>query len=145
MSNIVLIILMAIGGIAVAMQPSINARLAEKVGFLEAATVSFAVGTLVLLLVSLTSGQGSFRRVPDADWWQLSGGLFGAFFVTMTIVGVPRIGTTAVLALTIVSQLTAGLVMDHYGLFGMRGIPIDYKRLLGVVLLLAGVFLICRR
>ncbi|RLB72961.1 MAG: EamA-like transporter family protein [Deltaproteobacteria bacterium] len=145
MSNIVLIILMAIGGVAVAMQPSINARLAEKTGFLEAATVSFAVGTLVLLLVSLTSGQGSFRRVPDADWWQLSGGLFGAFFVTMTIVGVPRIGTTAVLALTIVSQLTAGLVMDHYGLFGMRGIPIDYKRLLGVVLLLAGVFLICRR
>jgi len=136
---------MAIGGVAVAMQPSINARLAEKTGFLEAATVSFAVGTLVLLLVSLTSGQGSFRRVPDADWWQLSGGLFGAFFVTMTIVGVPRIGTTAVLALTIVSQLTAGLVMDHYGLFGMRGIPIDYKRLLGVVLLLAGVFLICRR
>ena len=145
MSNMVLIILMAIGGVAVAMQPSINARLAEKVGFLEAATVSFAVGTLVLLLVSLTSGQGSFRRVPDADWWQLSGGLFGAFFVTMTIVGVPRIGTTAVLALTIVSQLTAGLVMDHYGLFGMRGIPIDYKRLLGVVLLLAGVFLIFRR
>ena len=145
MSNIVLIILMAIGGIAVAMQPSINVRLAEKVGFLEAATVSFAVGTLVLLLVSLTSGQGSFRRVSDADWWQLSGGLFGAFFVTMTILGVPRIGTTAVLALTIVSQLTAGLVMDHYGLFGMRGIPIDYKRLLGVVLLLAGVFLICRR
>ena len=145
MSNSVLIILMAIGGVAVAMQPSINARLAEKTGFLEAATVSFAVGTLVLLLVSLTSGQGSFRRVPDADWWQLSGGLFGAFFVTMTIVGVPRIGTTAVLALTIVSQLTAGLVMDHYGLFGMRGIPIDYKRLLGVLLLLAGVFLICRR
>ena len=63
----------------------------------------------------------------------------------MTIVGVPRIGTTAVLALTIVSQLVAGLVMDHYGLFGMRGIPIDYKRMFGVVLLLAGVFLICRR
>jgi len=145
MSNLVLIILMAIGGVAVAVQPSINARLAEKTGFLEAATVSFAVGTVVLLLVSLASGEGSFRRIPDADWWQLTGGLFGAFFVAMTIVGVPRIGTTAVLALTIVSQLTAGMVMDHYGLFGMRGIPIDFKRMLGVTLLLAGVFLICRR
>ncbi|MCF6266087.1 MAG: DMT family transporter [Desulfuromusa sp.] len=145
MSNLVLIILMAIGGVAIAVQLSINARLAEKTGFLEAATVSFAVGTMVLLLVSLASGQGSFRRVPDADWWQLTGGLFGAFFVAMTIVGVPRIGTTAVLALTIVSQLTAGMVMDHYGLLGMRGIPIDFKRMLGVTLLLAGVFLICRR
>ncbi|WP_321367051.1 DMT family transporter [uncultured Desulfuromusa sp.] len=145
MSTIVLMILIAIGGFAVAVQPSINARLAEKTGFLQAATVSFAVGTLILFLLSLNSGQGSFRRIPEAEWWQLTGGLFGAFFVTMTIVGVPRIGTTAVLALTIVSQLIAGLVMDHYGLFGMRGIPIDYKRMVGIVLLLIGVFLICRR
>ena len=132
---------MVIGGAAVAIQPTLNARLAEKTGFLQAVTISFAVGTLI----SLSSGQGSFRRIPDADWWQLTGGLFGAFFVTMTILGVPRIGTTAVLALTIVSQLTAGLVMDHYGLLGMRVIPIDFKRICGVALLLAGVFLIFRR
>jgi len=145
MSNLLLIVLMVAGGVAVAVQPSINARLAEKTGFLQAATISFAVGTLILLLVSLASQQGSFKRSFEADWWQLSGGLFGAFFVTMTIVGVPRIGTTAVLALTIVSQLIAGLVLDHYGLFGMRGIPIDFKRAVGVVLLLVGVALICRR
>ena len=145
MSNLILIVLMVIGGAAVAIQPTLNARLAEKTGFLQAATISFAVGTLVLLLISLSSGQGSFRRIPDADWWQLTGGLFGAFFVTMTILGVPRIGTTAVLALTIVSQLTAGLVMDHYGLLGMRVLPMDFKRICGVALLLAGVFLIFRR
>ena len=145
MSNLVLIILMAVGGVAVALQPSINARLAEKTGYLQAATISFAVGTLVLLLVSLSTNQGSFRRATESEWWQLSGGVFGAFFVTMTIIGVPRIGTTAVLALTIVSQLAAGLLMDHYGLLGMRGIPFDFKRLLGVLLLLAGVALICRR
>lgn len=145
MSNFVLIVLMAIGGVAVALQPSINARLAEKTGFLEAATVSFVVGTLFLLLISLTIGQGSFRRIPDADWWQLSGGLFGAFFVVMTIVCVPRIGITAVLALTIVSQLATGLVMDHYGMFGMRSVPIDLRRICGVGLLLAGVYLVLRR
>ncbi len=145
MSNLLLIILMVAGGVAVAVQPSINARLAEKTGFLPAATISFAVGTLVLLVISLAASQGSFRRATETDWWQLSGGIFGAFFVTMTIVGVPRIGTTAVLALTIVSQLVAGLVMDHYGLFGMRGIPIDFKRMIGVTLLLVGVALIVRR
>lgn len=145
MSNLVLMLLIACGGIAVAIQPSINARLAQKTGFLEAATISFAVGTLVLLLVSLLSNQGSFRRIVEVPWWQLSGGLFGAFFVTMTIVGVPRIGTTAVLALTIASQLTAGMVMDHYGVFGMRGIPVDGKRIIGIALLLIGVFLVCKR
>jgi bacterial/archaeal transporter family-2 protein len=145
MSNLLMMALMVAGGVAVAMQPSINARLAEKTGYLQAATLSFAVGTLVLLVLSLASHQGSLRRASEADWWQFSGGLFGAFFVTMTIIGVPRIGTTAVLALTIVSQLIAGMVLDHFGLFGMRGIPLDFKRALGVILLLAGVVLICRR
>jgi len=100
---------------------------------------------LLPLLLSLLSGQGGFRRIVEVPWWQLSGGLFGAFFVTMTIVGVPRIGTTAVLALTIASQLTAGMVMDHYGVFGMRGIPVDGKRIIGIALLLIGVFLVCKR
>ncbi|MBN1957033.1 MAG: DMT family transporter [Desulfuromonadales bacterium] len=145
MSQIILIFAMLAGGVAVAIQPSINARLAEKTGFLQAATVSFAVGTLILLVLSLLSSQGSLRRVAEAEWWQLTGGFYGAFFVTMTIVAVPRIGTTAVLALTIVSQLVAGLAMDHYGLFGMRGIPFDGKRVAGVALLLIGVFLICKR
>lgn len=145
MSNYLLMLLMACGGIAVAIQPSINARLAEKTGFLQAATISFAVGTVVLLILSLLTSQGSLRRVVEVPWWQLTGGAFGAFFVTMTIVGVPRIGTTAVLALTIASQLIAGMVLDHYGIFGMRGIPLDAKRVIGVTLLLVGVWLICKR
>lgn len=145
MSHALLILAMLVGGVTVAVQPSINARLAEKTGFLQASTISFAVGTLVLLILSTLSSQGSFRRIGEADWWQLTGGFLGAFFVTMTIVAVPRIGTTAVLALTIVSQLVAGLVLDHYGLFGMRGIPLDAKRVLGVSLLLVGVFLVCKR
>jgi bacterial/archaeal transporter family-2 protein len=145
MSHALLILAMLVGGVTVAVQPSINARLAEKTGFLQASTISFAVGTLVLLILSTLSSQGSFRRIGEADWWQLTGGFLGAFFVTMTIVAVPRLGTTAVLALTIVSQLVAGLVLDHYGLFGMRGIPLDAKRVLGVSLLLAGVFLVCKR
>ena len=145
MSQLVFVLAMLAGGVAVAIQPSINARLAEKTGFLQAATISFAVGTMILLVLSLLSHQGSLRRASEADWWQLTGGFYGAFFVSMTIVAVPRIGTTAVLALTIVSQLITGLVMDNYGLFGMRGIPFDAKRILGVSLLLVGVFLICKR
>ena len=145
MSNMVLYVLIVCGGVAVAIQPSINARLAEQTGFLQAATLSFAVGTLVLLTLSLLSSQGSLRRVVEVPLWQLTGGMFGAFFVTMTIIGVPRIGTTAVLALTIASQLIAGMIMDHYGLLGMRGIEIDVKRVVGVVLLLIGVYLICKR
>ena len=145
MNNIVLLILMFCGGIAIALQPSINGRLAQKVGIIESSCISFAVGTLVLLLGAVLAGKGSFRALADARWWELAGGLLGAFFVTMTIVAVPRIGTTSALAAVIGAQLTTGILLDHFGLFGFRVIPLDGKRMIGVVLLMAGTALIFRK
>ena len=145
MNNLVLFLLIFCGGIAVALQPSINSRLAQKIGILESSCISFAVGTLALYCVVLVSGRGSFRGIGDASWWQLTGGLLGAYFVTMTILAVPRIGTASVLAATITAQLLTGLLLDHFGLFGFREIPLDPKRVLGVGLLIAGTFLVFRR
>lgn len=145
MSNQVIFLLMFCGGIAVAMQPSINSRLAQKVGIIESSCISFSVGTLALFLVVLVSGRGSLRGIAGASWWELTGGLLGAYFVTMTILAVPRIGTTATMAATITAQLVTGLLLDHFGLFGFREIPLDVKRTVGVALLIAGAMLVFRR
>ncbi len=145
MSSVMLFFLMFCGGIAVALQPSINGRLAQRIGVVESSCVSFAVGTLALLLVALLAGQGSFRPVVTARWWELTGGFLGALFVTLTILAVPRIGTASAMAATITAQLLTGLLLDHFGLFSLRTVPIDGKRALGVALLLAGAGLVFRR
>ncbi|HEY6007640.1 MAG TPA: DMT family transporter, partial [Geobacteraceae bacterium] len=94
----------------------------------------------------LASGRaGSLRGVGDARWWELSGGLLGAFFVTMTIVIVPRIGTAAAMAATIAAQLMAGMLLDHFGAFGLRTVSLDWKRALGGLFLLFGASLVFRR
>jgi transporter family-2 protein len=95
--------------------------------------------------VVLTIGKGSLRGVANASWWELSGGCLGAFFVTMTIVAIPRIGTTAAMAAVIGAQLTTGVLLDHFGLFGFRTIPLDGKRAVGVALLMAGTSLIIKK
>jgi len=145
MSNLVLLLAIFVAGAAATVQPPINARLAEKVGVLNAATVSFFVGSLVLLVLSFSLGRGSLKGLAHAEWWQFSGGLFGAFFVALTILAVPRLGTGAVMAGLIVSQLLVGLLFDHFGLFGLRQIPLDMSRISGAILMLVGVALIFRR
>lgn len=145
MSSLFLLFAIFAGGVAAAVQPVINARLAAKTGVLESATISFAVGTVVLLILSLATAKDPFRGMADAQVWEMSGGLFGAFFVALTILAVPRLGVTTVMAALIVAQLATGLVFDHYGLLGMRVSPIDLKRCLGVLLLLAGTVLIFKR
>ena len=145
MDSLIFFIIMFLGGMAVAVQPSINGRLAQRVGVLESSCISFAVGTLALLLLLLVSGRGSLRAIGDVRWWELTGGFLGAFFVTLTIVVVPRIGTTAAMAATIAAQLITGILLDHYGLFGLRTVPTDARRAAGALLLLAGAALVFRR
>ncbi len=145
MSNLFLFGIMFCGGMAVAFQPSINARLAEKTGIVESACISFAVGTLALLIVSLTAGRGSLRGVLGASWWELTGGFLGALFVTLMILVIPRLGTAAAMAATISAQLIAGIALDHFGVLGIYQAPLDFKRFLGVALLLTGSGLILRR
>ncbi len=111
---------MACGGVAIAMQPSINGRLAQRSGFREL-VISFAVGALALLAVVLVAGRGSLRGslLPLVG---VTGGFLGAFFVTMTIVRGSEdrhhrghgVGDTA--------QLTTGMPSTTAACFGFRQI-----------------------
>jgi len=145
MNNILLILLMASGGLAVAIQPSINARLAQKTGNFESSLISFAVGTLVLFAMVMIAGRGNLRNVADASWWELTGGLLGAYFVTMTIITVPRLGTLAVMAIIIAGQLSTAALLDQFGAFGLRQIPLTPLRGIGILLLCIGASLVIRK
>ncbi len=145
MANLHFLAMMFCAGMTVALQPSINARLAQKVGILESACISFAVGTLALLAVVLMSGKWTVRGLGDTVWWEWSGGILGAVFVSTTIFVVPRIGTTATMAATIAAQLMTGVVLDHFGAFGIKETPLDLKRLAGCILLAGGALLIGKR
>ena len=145
MSRTLLFLLMVFGGVAVAVQPSINARLAQRVGAYESSFISFAVGTLAMLVVVVVAGKGDLRGIGDVRWWELTGGFLGAFFVTLTIIAVPRLGTAAVMAAIIAGQLASASLLDQFGAFGLRQIPCTPLRLVGVCLLAAGAALIVRR
>jgi transporter family-2 protein len=145
MNNLMLMLMMCGGGIAIAIQPSINARLAQKVGPYESSFISFAVGTLAMLVMVMLTGRGTLRAVGGATWWELTGGLLGAFFVTLTIIIVPKIGTTAVMAGAITGQLATSAILDHFGLFGLKQLPMEPKRFMGIVLLAAGAALVLKK
>jgi len=145
MSNLNLLVIMFCAGFTIALQPSINSRLAQKVGVLESACISFAVGTIVLFAVVLMTGKGNLKGLDDIAWWELTGGVLGAIFVSATIFVVPRIGTAAAMAATISAQLITGVILDHFGAFGVKEVHFDLKRALGCALLAGGIILIGKR
>jgi bacterial/archaeal transporter family-2 protein len=140
------LLLTVFAGGLIAMQAPINAVLGDSIGKLPAASVSFVVGTIALVLITLLVG-GGFGDVGEArhlTWYYLTGGILGAVYVTTALVAVRSLGAGGVVAATITGQLTLSLVIDQLGMLGVDKKPITWEALLGVLLLAAGTVLIIR-
>jgi bacterial/archaeal transporter family-2 protein len=124
--NILFLVLLA--GSATAIQAGVNGELGKKTGFIEAAFVSFAVGTIFLFLLLIFTRKGNVFVAMEVPKWQLTGGLLGAIYILIMVVAVPKIGIAAALITLIVGQLSASTLIDHFGIIGDRPIPIDLKR-----------------
>ena len=141
----VAIALTAGAGGLVAMQAPINGMLGRSAGKLAAASISFMIGTAVLL--AITGVTGSEVRLGEAaklPWYYFLGGLLGAAYVTTVLITVNTLGAGGVTAATIAGQLSFSVVLDRLGLLGLPEKQITPGRLIGVALLAAGVFLIVR-
>jgi transporter family-2 protein len=134
-----------VGGL-IALQAPINSQLGRAVGTLQAATVSFAIGTVLLVVLALTAGGGfgDLGEVRHISAVYLLGGILGAAYVSTVLVTVRSLGAGGVTAATIAGQLTMSVIVDQLGILGVNKQPITALRVLGIVLLAAGVFLVVR-
>jgi transporter family-2 protein len=135
-----------VSGALVALQAPTNAMLSRAVGSpVNAAMISFAVGFVALIVAVLALGvRPNPTEIRALPWFAWTGGLYGAVFVAVAAFAAPRIGITQFLTLSIAGQLAMALVLDRMGAFGLPKIEIGATRLLGVTLVLAGVFLVRR-
>ena len=104
--------------------------------------ISFAVGTLVLLVVRCWSSPAACTRRADtwrAPWWVWVGGFLGAFYVLGSVVTAPKLGAAALFAFILAGQAVASLAVDHFGWVGFEENPVTPGRLLGMALVAAGV------
>jgi transporter family-2 protein len=137
-----------LAGIAMSVQSGLNAQLRTQFNHpVLAALISFLAGTVALLLVLLFSRQPmpSFQEYLQTDWWKFTGGLFGAFIVTATIISISQIGASNMFVIIITGQLLTALIMDHYGLLGMPVQQISWNKVGGMLLLVAGAYLVNKK
>ena len=140
------VLLTAFVGGLIALQAPINSTLGKATGSFQAAFVSFAIGTVVLALIAAVA-KGGFAAMGDArslSWYYLSGGVLGAAYVTTVLVTVRDLGAGGVTAATIAGQLTASVVIDQLGILGLPKDPVTVSKVVGILLLAAGVYLIVR-
>lgn len=133
------------GGIMAGIQTPINGALGKRIGGIEGALFSFLVGTISLIVASQFLGKGNISGVFSVPKGLLIGGVFGAIYLTCSILSVPKVGVTAAISAIVLGQMFVGLFIDHFGFLGVERNPISFSRLMGILLMMGGLYLVLRR
>ncbi len=129
-------------------QTAINSHLGQTLHSpFFASLVSFTVGASALIILTLMLHRhvkihATSEQHGPLKWWHFVGGALGVIFITTNIILTPVIGVTFTLITVMVGQIIMGLLIDHFGLFGVPHRHITKQRLLGFMLIIIAIIII---
>lgn len=148
-SQVLLFLPLALGiGIAMAIQTALNTQLRESLHSpLQAAFISFLIGTIVLgLLVSFEDAtKPSLAQLGQIPWYLWLGGFLGVYAISVSIYTAPKFGFLTLSGVIIFAQLGMSMLLDHFGWLGNEKIPVNWQRVLGAIMIFAGVIFTFQR
>lgn len=133
-------------GILLAVQASVNPRLARAAGSpYGGATLQLWVAVALLVgTAAATSSLGALQRLADVPGWMLLGGLASPMYITSGILLLPRVGALTAAGLFVAGQILGSTVIDGFGLLGVPHRTLTIGLVGGSALALIGIAIIVR-
>jgi transporter family-2 protein len=135
-------------GFSLASQAGVNSQLRMALSNpIQAAFISFLIGTIVLGVIALVQGDTWFKPNSLAliPWWAWLGGAFGAFNIAMSVFLAPKLGAMVLAISIVVGQMLASLLLDQNGWLGFPKIEITPNRLIGALFVVIGLVLVVKK
>ncbi len=145
MANLIpVIIIAAIGGIAVTLQAQFMGLMDKNIGTLESMFITYGIGGLIIGFAMLANRGGNLSAWGSVPWYALSAGVLGLIIVGTIGYSTPRLGLVTTLTILVASQFIVGALLDHFGILGADLRPLNLTRLGGIGVMMLGVWLIIR-
>ncbi|ONN71269.1 DMT family transporter [Pseudomonas oryzihabitans] len=139
------VILAFLAGVVLPFQAASNAAMGRTLGHpLWGALTSLVVsaGVIIAALLLLRASPPDFTKVFQGSLWLWIGGVLGAIYVRSAAAITPKLGAGGFLLLVVAGQIVASILVDHFGLMGLTIKPINIAKVMGVLLIFAGVVLV---
>jgi transporter family-2 protein len=139
------ILLASAAGACIALQAAANGSLRTNLGDPRYAAFFSICGTIVTavaVMLLLRPAPPAAAAIRAAPWWNWIGGPLGAAIVLAGAVLAPKLGAAAFIAAVVAGQLCCSLLLDHFGLMNLPRQELTAVRLLGALLVFAGVLLV---
>lgn len=144
LETFVVILIGLLGGAAIGFQSPMAGAISQRLGGTAGSLFVHLSGAIFSAALLLLRGGENIRNWRSLPWYVFTVGLFGLILYQTIAVTLPRLGSAAMITLIIIGQLIVGLLIDHFGWLGVTVHPISFSRVLGVVILMLGGYLIAR-
>ncbi len=134
-----------ITGALIPVQAVTNAMLNKATGdILYSSLILFVVGiglvsVLILICRPTLPTVGQLVNAPVSSY---AGGLIVATYVLSITFLTPKIGVGNAVLLIVTGQVLSSALIDHYGLFGAKIFPLNFKKLIGLLSIIFGLVMV---
>ncbi len=142
MQTLIVIIMIGLaGGVAVGLQSPLASMISQRLGMLESVFIVHLGGALMALILLVFYSGGKLSQWRSVPWYALGAGIFGLVVIGAISYMIPRVGVAASITAIVAGQLLVGTILDHFGLLGAAERSLDPTRIIGLAVVLAGVWL----
>ena len=125
-------------GILVAVMITVNGGLTALYGVYSATVIIHIVGLILIGGIIFFRREKPFaKRLP---WYLYIGGVLGVATTASTNFAFGKISVSAILAVSLFGMSIAGVLVDQFGLFGMKKHPFRAHQVPGILLVMGGIF-----
>jgi transporter family-2 protein len=144
MEKIFWIVLVLVAGAMLPVQAGLNNQMGKALASPAwAVLISFFVGTIAMLAYVGVTKQPlqlqTLKDVPPSAW---IAGVLGAVYVTSVVLAFPKLGAALTFGLIVGGQLTISLLLDHFNILVQAPHQVNWYRVVGMILIIAGVVII---
>jgi transporter family-2 protein len=140
------LIVAVLGGAANPFQGATNGELNHRLGQpVWAGAVVYGTGLVGLLLVLAAMRQAfPATRASEVPWWAWCGGLISLGSTMSGLMMTQKLGSGLFTAASLTAAVVTSVLLDHFGVVGLKQHTASPGRLVGCALLIAGVWLVAK-
>ena len=144
MNLLFLVMIAALGGVAVACQGQLVGIIDKNIGTLESVFITYGGGGLIIGIIMLVLRGGNLASIQSIPAYTLLAGPLGVVLIAAIGYSVARLGLVTAFTIIVAAQFIIAAVIDHFGFLGADIRHMNLSRMFGIGVMLAGIWITVR-
>jgi transporter family-2 protein len=125
-------------GALIAVMIMFNGTLSNRTGNYTSSVIIHMVGLISIILVRIMS-KSKIKFQRSIPLYLYSAGAIGVLTVLFNNLSFSTLGVSLTISLGLLGQSISSIIIDHFGLFGMKTIKFEKKKFIGLMFITSGI------